>query len=84
MNTIYVGDKTSHGGSVLTGSPQVTIDGKPVARKTDQVSCPVHGVNNISEGDENHCDNGLAIALEGHHCACGAVLISAGSRVLKE
>ncbi|BDO02433.1 MULTISPECIES: PAAR domain-containing protein [Klebsiella] len=82
--TICVGDKTSHGGSVLTGSPQITIDGKSVARKSDLVSCPTHGLNNISEGDENHCDNGLAIALEGHRCACGAILISSGSRVLKE
>ncbi|EPL8185762.1 PAAR domain-containing protein, partial [Klebsiella pneumoniae] len=48
------------------------------------VSCPTHGVNSISEGDEKHCDNGLAVALEGHRCSCGAILISAGSRVLKE
>lgn len=82
--TICVGDKTSHGGFVLTGSSQINIDGKSVARKYDLVSCPAHGLNNISEGDENHCDNGLAIALEGHRCACGAILISAGSRVLKE
>lgn len=82
--TICVGNRTSHGGSVMTGSSQVTIDGKSVARKSDLVSCPAHGVNIIVEGDENHCDNGLAIALEGHRCACGAILISSGSRVLKE
>lgn len=82
--TISVGDNTSHGGTVLTGSSVVTIDGKAVARKSDKVSCPEHGVNSITEGDEKHCDNGLAIALEGHRCACGAILISNGSRVIKE
>ncbi|WP_374956982.1 PAAR domain-containing protein [Klebsiella pneumoniae] len=41
-------------------------------------------MNSISEGDEKHCDNGLAVALEGHRCSCGAILISTGSRVLKE
>lgn len=81
---ICVGDKTSHGGIVLTGSAQVSIDGRAVARKSDKVSCPKHGVNNIVEGDEKHCDNGMAIAIEGHRCACGAILISSGSRVLKE
>lgn len=50
--TICVGDKTSHGGSVLTGSSQIIIDGKSVARKSDLVSCPTHGVNSISEGDK--------------------------------
>lgn len=82
--TICVGDKNSHGGIVLSGSTQIYIDGKSVARKNDLVACPIHGVNSINEGDENHCDNGLAIALEGHRRACGAILISAGSRVLKE
>ncbi|MDR4565531.1 PAAR domain-containing protein [Klebsiella pneumoniae] len=82
--TICVGDKTSHGGSVLTGSSQIIIDGKSVARKSDLVSCPTHGINSISEGDEKHCDNGLAVALEGQRCSCGAILISTGSRVLKE
>ncbi|CNK29942.1 PAAR domain-containing protein [Yersinia alsatica] len=82
--TICVGDKTSHGGVVLTGSAQVSIDGRFAARMSDRVSCPKHGINSIIEGDENHSDNGLPIALEGHHCACGATLISSSSRVLKE
>ncbi|MFM1348781.1 PAAR domain-containing protein [Yersinia proxima] len=82
--TICVGDKTSHGGVVLTGSAQISIDGRLIARKSDKVSCPKHGINSIIEGDENHCDNGLPVALEGNHCACGATLISSGSRVLKE
>ncbi|WP_425330490.1 PAAR domain-containing protein [Yersinia mollaretii] len=77
-------NKTSHGGVVLTGSAQVSIDGRLVTRKSDRVSCPKHGINSIIEGDENHCDNGLPVALEGHHCACGATLISSGSLVLKE
>ncbi|WP_133822329.1 PAAR domain-containing protein [Rahnella sp. BIGb0236] len=81
---IHVGDKTTHGGTVITGSNIVSIDGMPVARKSDKVTCPEHGVNFIIEGDDNHCDNGLAISLEGNRCACGATLISAGSRILKE
>ncbi|MDU7388372.1 PAAR domain-containing protein [Atlantibacter hermannii] len=82
--TICVGDKTSHGGVVMTGSSQIFIDDRAVARKSDKVSCPEHGDNIIIEGDENHDDNGLPVALENGHCACGAVLISSGSRVIKE
>ncbi|BET40325.1 PAAR domain-containing protein [Atlantibacter hermannii] len=81
---ICVGDKTSHGGVVLTGSDIVSIDGKSVARMFDKVSCPVHGANYINEGDEMHCDNGIPVALEQHHCACGAILIASVNRFLKE
>src|SRR5690554_1499469 len=41
-NWIVVGDPTSSGGSVITGSPFTDIDGIPVARVTDQASCPRH------------------------------------------
>ncbi len=81
---ICVGDKTSHGGVVLTGSDVVSIDGKSVARMFDKVSCPVHGASYINEGDEMHCDNGIPVALEQHHCACGAILIASVNRFLKE
>jgi len=41
-NWIVVGDPTSSGGTVLTGSAFTTIDGKPVARINDMAMCPLH------------------------------------------
>lgn len=37
---IVLGDRTSHGGVVISGDPIWTIDGQPVARIGDKVTCP--------------------------------------------
>lgn len=74
---ICVGDKTTHGGVVLEGDPIVKIEGRPVARKGDKVSCPMcKGIYVIVEGDENLQVNGRAMALEQMRTSCGARLIS--------
>jgi uncharacterized Zn-binding protein involved in type VI secretion len=72
---VLVGDPTSHGGVVLTGSPTATVAGRAVARLGDEVSCPQHGNNRITEGDASYAVGGIPVALEGHHSACGCVLI---------
>ncbi|EOC0070990.1 PAAR domain-containing protein [Cronobacter turicensis] len=60
-----VGDKTSHGGSVLTGSPQITIDGKPVARKTDQVIVVDENTGKPQEKVPKLDDNGNLVMENG-------------------
>ncbi|MDH4449180.1 MAG: PAAR domain-containing protein [Rhodoferax sp.] len=79
---IVVGDLTSHGGTVISGSTTRIINGKGIARKGDKVSCPQtypggapHGVNPIVEGDASHLVDGIPVALEGHTTACGCRLI---------
>ncbi|MCE0828750.1 PAAR domain-containing protein [Buttiauxella sp. A2-C2_NF] len=78
LNIIRKGDKTTHGGSVLTGSEKMKFGGIGVARKGDKVSCPVdgHGSTTIVEGNPNYLDNGIPVAFHGHKCACGCTLIS--------
>lgn len=75
---IRIGDKTTGGGSVLSGSADVEFDGIGVARKGDPVSCliPGHGPTVIAEGHSAYHDNGMPVAFHGHRCACGCVLIS--------
>ncbi|MBN3815710.1 PAAR domain-containing protein [Paraburkholderia sp. Se-20369] len=74
---IVVGDTlTPYGGSVVTGSASDTVDGKPVARRTDRVECAEHGVHQIAEGDESFSVDGEPVALEGHRATCGCVLAS--------
>ncbi|MDR5735836.1 PAAR domain-containing protein [Caballeronia sp. LZ025] len=75
-NLIYVGDTTSHGGVVLTGSSRVSLNGRGAARKTDRVSCPRCGENEIVEGDAQMKDGDLPLSFHGHHTRCGATLIS--------
>jgi uncharacterized Zn-binding protein involved in type VI secretion len=75
---IIRGDKTSHGGVVISGSPTSDWHGIPIARKGDRVYCPICPPHNfvIAEGLEQCSDHGLPWALEGHKTTCGAVLIA--------
>ena len=76
---IVVGDRTSHGGVVITGSPFSDIDGKAIARIGDKVTCPQKGhgsVTTIVTGDLTDIIDGSPLARHGDKTACGAVLIS--------
>ncbi|MFM7024977.1 MAG: PAAR domain-containing protein [Limnohabitans sp.] len=78
---IVLGDATSHGGEVISGSPTSRIDGKAIARVGDKVSCPIqgHGTNAIVEGDPGLLVDGLPAALEGHKTECGCSLIGSAA-----
>lgn len=76
---IVVGDRTSHGGVVITGSPFTDVDGKAVARIGDKVTCPQKGhgsVTTIVTGDLTAIIDGQPVARHGDKTACGATLIS--------
>ncbi|MEQ7919138.1 PAAR domain-containing protein [Xanthomonas sp. WHRI 1810A] len=78
---VLLGDKTSHGGQVITANSMTIINGKKAALVDDLVSCPIpgHGVNPIVEGCGEHIDNGKEVAVNGCQSACGAELISSVS-----
>lgn len=76
---IVVGDRTSHGGVVISGSPFTDIDGKAIARIGDKVTCPQKGhgsVTVIVTGDMTDSIDGSPVARHGDKTACGATLIS--------
>jgi uncharacterized Zn-binding protein involved in type VI secretion len=73
---IVLGDKTDHGGTVITAGSTTDTNGFPWARKGDMVSCPkCKGVFPIAEGDPNFISDGAPIAYAGCKVACGAKLI---------
>lgn len=73
---IRKGDKTSHGGVVLTGDETVVIFGQAMARMGDEVSCPkCAGKHRIVEGVQD-ASSDKKIALEGMRTSCGATLIA--------
>ncbi|MEN1926239.1 PAAR domain-containing protein [Luteimonas sp. MJ146] len=77
-NWIVVGDPTSSGGSVITGSSFTDIDGIPVARVNDQATCPRHkGAYPIVDGDSTLVVDGQPVALHGSSLACGCKVLSA-------
>ena len=76
-----VGDPTSSGGWVVTGSPFTDIDGHPVARIGDRATCPRHkGAFAIVSGDMRLIVDGQPAAREGDRLACGCTLHSARQR----
>ncbi len=75
---IRVGDRTSHGGQVVTGCEKYLVDGKPIARVGDECTCPVHGHTGVKivEGHVNIIVDGKPMALHGFMTSCGATLIT--------
>jgi uncharacterized Zn-binding protein involved in type VI secretion len=73
---IRLGDKTSHGGVVVEGSPHSDSGGIPIARMGDKTVCPLHGPVPIITGDMTMMVDGKPVARNGDKTACGAVLIA--------
>ena len=81
--TARKGDPTSHGGTIIGGSPLRKVNGKDIARIGDMVSCPLpgHGTNPITTGSSNVKVDGKFVAWVGSQTACGAVITSGSSDV---
>lgn len=76
---IVIGDKTDHGGVVITASGASDCNGKGIARIGDKVTCPRNGhggVTVIVTGDATAMIDGSPAARHGDKTACGATLIS--------
>ncbi|WP_010196025.1 PAAR domain-containing protein [Psychrobacter sp. PAMC 21119] len=74
---ITVGAKTSHGGTVISGSPHTTHNGIPISRKGDKVVCKkCKKVTTILTGDPSFIVDGAPIARGGDVTSCGAKLIA--------
>lgn len=72
---IRVGDKTTHGGTVMSGDVTFIVDNKPVARVGDLVMCPqCKGTFPIVSGAMT-VFSGKPVALKDDLTACGAKLI---------
>ena len=77
-NTIVVlNDTSSHGGTVISASTNMMVNGKGIARIGDSHSCPItgHGITPIvSSPNSTSTANGSVIAVTGAVVGCGAVL----------
>lgn len=72
-----VGDKTSHGGRVITGSKKRKVGGRFVARKGDKCTCPLHGTTVIvTVSAKMPYTDGRLTAHAGAKTGCGASLIA--------
>jgi uncharacterized Zn-binding protein involved in type VI secretion len=76
---IVMGDKTSHGGSVISADMTSDLNGKYMARVNDMTVCPkCKGIFAITSGADDMKDGaGNSYARHGDSTACGAKLLSA-------
>lgn len=72
---VRIGDPGSHGGAIVSGSPDVYANGLKVARVGDTYACPLHGANPIVTGSPDTFANGAKVARVGDSTACGATLV---------
>jgi uncharacterized Zn-binding protein involved in type VI secretion len=73
---IVIGDPSSHGGHVITGSANMLLQGTGIARVGDMHSCPItgHGITPIVSSPSIATANGEIIAVTGAVAGCGAVI----------
>jgi len=81
-----VGDKTSHGGTVSTGSTKMMVGGQMVACVGDSVPCAIAAHNaggppKITSGSPKILLNGKPVAVHGSTTSCGATLIATTPKV---
>lgn len=82
----HLGDTTTHMGTVVTASADVTAENRGVARIGDWVYCPKkdengseHGLVQIVTGATTVLVNNRGAAHHGSLCSCGALVISTGT-----
>ena len=78
-----LGDISSHGGTVITGSISTLVNGRPVARMCDLHVCPIpgHGVTPIVTGSLDTATDGRPNARLGDIAGCGAVIVTGSLNV---
>lgn len=79
---IVLGDKTSHGGTVVSACTVATTHAKQIARVGDKVTCPKCGSTVIASGDASTIVMGQPVARDGDKTACGATLVAGQSVTL--
>jgi len=74
---VRLGDKTSHGGEVISASDTFTVLGKQVALEGDMAVCPkCRGKFPIQPDGSTRKHHGKQVAYDGDATACGAKVIS--------
>jgi uncharacterized Zn-binding protein involved in type VI secretion len=78
MKVARLNDTSTHGGQIVTASPDVIVNGRGCARDGDQLDCPIHGRQPITAITSKTFVNGRLVVTVGATAACGAT-ISTGS-----
>jgi uncharacterized Zn-binding protein involved in type VI secretion len=83
-----LGDKSNHGGVIITANAGFISEGVKAAHVTDLHSCPIpgHGVTQIMTGSPKWTGNGQRVARGngggGSVTGCGAILIGGAAKTV--
>ena len=66
---------TSHGGVIISGSHNTSVNGLPLARIFDAHACPIHGINCIMSCSSEASTNKRGNARLFDSCTCGAIIV---------
>jgi uncharacterized Zn-binding protein involved in type VI secretion len=77
-----IGDRSDHGGTIITSCKKTKAEGKLIARVTDLHSCPIprHGVTPILTGSPNHIVEEKKCARSTSITGCGASIIGGSTK----
>lgn len=70
-----IGDAISHGGEIISASPNTYGNSRQIARLGDTVICHEHGTQSIVSASDNLFCNGIPVARIGDSISCGAIII---------
>jgi len=78
VGIVRLNDKLSSGGTVISASSTMIIDGIAAALVGDEVICPLlgHGKNKIIAETSQWVSDGKLVAFDKCKCQCGCYLIS--------
>ena len=84
MKVARVGDVTDHLGVIVSGSPTVECDERPVARAGDTGICLLDDDDHpspfiITSGSGTTYVENSPVAREGSTTSCGSIIVSGGS-----
>jgi uncharacterized Zn-binding protein involved in type VI secretion len=79
-----IGDTGSHGGVIVTGSPNTIDEGRQSARIGDIYMCALHGPNPIVSGSPQTVVNNRKNARISSVTACGAVIVSGAAKCITD
>ncbi|WP_202302732.1 PAAR domain-containing protein [Dryocola clanedunensis] len=82
QNAGRLGDPISHGGSITSGSGNVTINNIPAAMVSSAASCSIHGGSSVASGSGTVFINNNPAARVGDTTGCGASISSGSGDVL--
>lgn len=75
-----LGDTSTHGGQIVTSATKTSVEDKLVARVTDILACPLHGLNPILTGSDDFTAENQKVARSGSVTSCGAIIIGGASK----